>query len=220
MKTVADTLGVSRSNLVEQAKKRPLESPATRKPYIKAEDVAVLPVIRRLVDQRPTYGYRRITALLNRERRTQDLPPVNAKRVLRIMQVNGLVLTRHTTCRPARTHDGVVIALRSNIRWCSDHLELKSRNGEIVRVLFVIDACDREIIAWSAVAHAGVSGEMVRDLMVEAVERRFGGTRTPHPVEWLSDRFFLTLCGSSAVSDEVAMARHANEIEMVARPRG
>jgi len=28
---------------------------------------------------------------------------------------------------------------------------------------------------------------MVRDLMVPCVERRFGGTRTPHPVEWLSD---------------------------------
>lgn len=63
----------------------------------------MLPVIRRLVDQRPTHGYRRITALLNRERRAQDLPPVNAKRVLRITRVNGLVLMRHTACRPART---------------------------------------------------------------------------------------------------------------------
>jgi hypothetical protein len=32
----------------------------------------------------------------------------------------------------------VVIALRSNIRWCSDHLELACRNGDIVRVLFVM----------------------------------------------------------------------------------
>src|SRR5829696_3312004 len=30
---------------------------------------------------------------------------------------------------------------------------------------------------------AGVSGEMVRDLMIACVERR----RVPHPVEWLSD---------------------------------
>ena len=28
---------------------------------------------------------------------------------------------------------------------------------------------------------------MVRDLMIACVERRFGGTRTAHPVEWLSD---------------------------------
>ncbi len=56
-----------------------------------------------------------------------------------------------------------------------------------MRALFVIDACDREIIAWSAVAGAGISGEMVRDVMIGCVERRFGGTETPHPIEWLSD---------------------------------
>ena len=97
----------------------------------------------------------------------------NAKRVLRIMQAQRLTLQRHTGRRPGRTHDGVVVALRSNIRWCSDHLEILARNREVVRVLFVIDACDREIIAWCAVANAGVSGEMVRDLMLAAVERRF-----------------------------------------------
>src|SRR5437763_14960026 len=103
------------------------------------------------------------------------------KRVLRIMQNHGLILERHTAHRPGRTHDGVVIALHSNIRWCSDHLELHARNREVVRILFVLDACDREIIAWSAVANAGISGEMVRDLMVAAVERRFATTtHAPH----------------------------------------
>ena len=72
--------------------------------------------------------------------------------------------------RPGRTHDGVVIALRSNIRWCSDHFELACRNGEIMRVLFAIDACDREVMGWLATT-AGISGEMVRDLMIACVER-------------------------------------------------
>ena len=64
------------------------------------------------------------------------------------------------------------------------------------------DACDREIIAWFAVANAGVSGKMVRDLMVAAVERRFDGTKTPHPVEWLSDN------GSAYIAKDTAdMAR-------------
>src|SRR5262249_22722935 len=34
---------------------------------------------------------------------------------------------------------------------------------------------------------AGISGEMVRDLMIVCVERRFGTSKTPHLVEWLSD---------------------------------
>jgi putative transposase len=48
-----------------------------------------------------------------------------------------------------------------NIRWCSDHFELACRNGEIVRVLFAIDACDREVMAWLATS-AGISGDGAR----------------------------------------------------------
>ncbi len=68
-----------------------------------------------------------------------------------------------------------------------DHLEIHARNREVVRILFMLGACDREVIAWSAVANAGISGEMVRDLMVTAVERRFSTTKVRHAVEWLSD---------------------------------
>ena len=70
---------------------------------------------------------------------------------------------------------------RSPVR-TSDHFELACRNGEIVRVLFAIDACDREVMAWLATS-AGISGEMV----VACVERRFGISKAAHPVEWLSD---------------------------------
>ena len=97
-----------------------------------------------------------------------------------------LTLVPHTARRTGRTHDGGVVALRSNGRWCSDHLELHPRDGSVVRVLFAIDACDREVIAWSA-AMSDVLSEMVRDLMLACVERRFGATRTPSAVEWLSD---------------------------------
>jgi transposase InsO family protein len=174
MKAVADTLGVARSNPVER-RARP---PGTRGRYRKPGDALLLPLIRRLVDdERPSYGYRRITALLSRHRRAHGGPSVNAKRVLRIMQVNGLTLERHTARRPGRTHDGVVVALRPDVRWSSDHFEPACRNGEVVRVLLAIDACDREVIAWSA-ATGGVSGEMVRDLMIACVERPL--RRHPH----------------------------------------
>jgi transposase InsO family protein len=182
MRAVAETLGVARSNLAARVGQRTRPRGPCRKP----EDEALLPTIRRIVDARPSYGYRRVTALVNRALRAEGEPVVNAKRVLRIMRANGLALAPHTALRPGRTHDGVVVALRSNVRWCSDHLELHCRDGSIVRVLFAIDACDREVIAWSATT-AGVSGEMVRDLMIACVERRFGATKAAHAVEWLSD---------------------------------
>lgn len=207
MKAVAEMLGVSRSNLAERVG-RPARP---RGPYRKPEDEGLLPAIREVVDARPTYGYRRVTALVNRVLRAEGKPAVNAKRVLRIMQVHGLTLERHTGLRPGRTHNGVVVALRSNVRWCSDHLELHPRDGSVVRILFAIDACDREVIAWSATT-AGVSGEMVRDLMVACVERRFGGTRTAHPVEWLSDN------GSAYIAKETAQIATALGLRLAFTP--
>jgi len=183
MKAVADTLGVARSNLADRVKRggsRP------RPPYRKAGDAELLAELRNLVDTRPTYGYRRLTALLNRNRRAAGKPVVNAKRVLRVLRTNNLTLQAHTARRPGRSHDGVVVALRSNIRWCSDHFEISCRDGAVVRVLLAIDACDREIIAWSATT-VGISGEMVQDLMIACVEHRFGATRATSPVEWLAD---------------------------------
>jgi len=183
MKAVADTLGVSRSNLIERLKGKS----KLRGSFHKVGDAELLPAIRRLVDQRPTYGYRRIAALLNRERRAADKPVVNAKRVHRIMGNHAMLLEKHTAVRKGRTHDGKVMVMRSNLRWCSDGLEFTCWNGEVIRLAFIIDAFDREIIAWTAVANAGISGSDVRDMMLEAVEKRFTATRAPHAIEHLSD---------------------------------
>ncbi len=183
MAAVAQTLGMSRSNLHDRLSGRT----KPRRRYYKARDAAVLPLITALVAARPTCGYRRITALLNRQLRAQGLAPVNHKRVYRVMQTNNLLLARSSTERPARTHDGKALVMRSNLGWCSDGFEFTCWNGDIVRGAFVIDAHDREIIAWRAVANAGISGSDIRDMMLEAVETRFSAHRAPHPVEMLSD---------------------------------
>jgi len=182
MKPIADALGVSRSNLIEQQAK--LKQP--RSTYQKVADTDLLPCIRELVDERPTYGYRRITVLLNRRRISEGEPRVNHKRVFRIMQQHGLLLQSYTGDRIERAHTGKVITLRSNTRWCSDGLEIDCWNGEIVRVAFSLDTCDREAIAWAA-GTTGFSGEMIRDIMLLSVERRFDSHRAPYRIEWLSD---------------------------------
>ena len=66
-------------------------------------------------------------------------------------------------------HDGQVATLRSNIRWCSGGLEFACWNGEVVRLAFALDCHDREVISLVATT-AGVSGEMIRDMMVDCVE--------------------------------------------------
>jgi transposase-like protein len=181
MTRIASTLGVARSNLIERRDgARPKRGPQER-----PGDLELTADIRRLVDERATYGYRRIAALLKRKRRADGMAPVNAKRVYRLMKKHGLVLERHTGRRRPREHDGQVATIRSNCRWCSDALEFSCWNGEVVRVAFALDCHDREIIAWTATT-SGISGEMIRDMMVDCVERRFGAIRAPHPVQWLS----------------------------------
>ena len=116
MKTVAATLQVARSNIIERRDgSRPQRGPQNR-----ADDVDLVADIRRLVDQRPTYGYRRIAALLKRERRSAGRQPVNAKRIFRLMKKHGLLLQRYTGRRRPGEHDGKIITIRSNIRWCAD----------------------------------------------------------------------------------------------------
>jgi transposase InsO family protein len=124
---------------------------------------------------------------VNRELAKDDQAPVNRKRVHRIMQRHALLLERHTGRRVGRTHDGTIMVMRSNLRWCSDGLEFSCWNGDVIRIAFIIDAFDREILAWTAVCGVGISGADVRDMMLDAVERRFGAVRAPHPIEHLSD---------------------------------
>ena len=86
IKTVADTLQVARSNLVEQAKRG---GSRARPPYRKAGDAELPARVRPLVDTRPSYGYRRITALLNRQADADGLPSANHKRVYRVVKRAG-----------------------------------------------------------------------------------------------------------------------------------
>jgi putative transposase len=182
VRRVAEVLEVSRSQLHERLRR----DAKARVHYQKAEDGELLQAVRRLVDERPTYGYRRIGALLNRERTKSGLPRLNHKRFYRLMAQNGLLLQRYTGKPPGRAHDGQIITIRPNLRWTSDGFEIACWNGQVVRVAFALDTCDREVMAWCA-STGGISGEMIRDLMLEAVETRFGTAATPHPIQWLSD---------------------------------
>ena len=73
MSVVARTLGVSRSQLHARLAGH---AEAPRRTH-KAQDAVVVPLITALVPARPTYGTRRITALLNRQLRTDGAAPVN-----------------------------------------------------------------------------------------------------------------------------------------------
>jgi transposase-like protein len=103
VRRVALVLGVSRSQLSQR-----LKAPGTaRSSYRSCEH---------WVDERPTYGCRRITALLNRARRKVGLANVNHKRICRLMSRYGLLLQRYTGRPPDRAHDGIIRTIHPNAR--------------------------------------------------------------------------------------------------------
>jgi len=184
MKAISDTLGVSRSRQYAIQGK---DDVSLRHRYYKRKgDSEYLLMIRQITDNRPTYGYRRITALINRQRLQQGQNRVNPKRIYRLLKIHGLLLPRYSG-KPVRTHNGSIMMKRSNLRWCSDAFEIACWNGERVRSAFSMDCCDREIMSYVATT-GGICGDMIRDLMAESIECRFGKVnRLPHRIQWLSD---------------------------------
>ncbi|MDR5777036.1 MULTISPECIES: IS3 family transposase [unclassified Caballeronia] len=186
VKQVCDVLGVARSNVsVKLARTADWQDGRRAR---KTDDAGIVDEIRLLVADLPSYGYRRVWGLLRSERELRCEVPVNAKRVYRVMRQHDLLLHRRPA-RPSieRRHEGTVAVPRSNQRWCSDGFEFRCDNGAPLRVTFALDCCDREAISWAATT-GGHSGDVVRDVMLAAVEHRFGNVRkTPAQIEWLSD---------------------------------
>ncbi|EFN4412458.1 IS3 family transposase, partial [Escherichia coli] len=126
------------------------------------DDTDVLRRIHHVIGELPTYGYRRVWALLRRQAELDGMPAINAKRIYRIMRQNALLLERKTAVPPSkRAHTGRVAVKESNQRWCSDGFEFRCDNGEKLRVTFALDCCDREALHW-AVTTGGFNSETVQ----------------------------------------------------------
>lgn len=187
MKRVCEVLGVARSNMAVRLARSAhwRDGRTARRP---TQDTELVEDIQAHIGQLPSYGYRRVWALVRRGREQRQGPPVNAKRVYRVMRDHGLLLERRRQPKmPARRHDGQVAVLRSNQRWCSDGFEFRCDDGSPLRVTFALDCCDREALSWAATT-AGHSGDVVRDVMLAALEHRFGhADQVPQQIEWLTD---------------------------------
>ena len=179
---VARTLGLARSNLT--ARLAPVAPRRRGRPP--RPDGELVDQIRAVIGDMPTYGYRRVLAILRRAARAGGPPAPNHKRLWRVMKAHGLLLQRHAGGE-ARRHDGRIAVAERNRRWCSDGFEIGCNNGERVRVAFALDCCDREAMSFVATT-GGIGGDDVRDLMLAAVEHRFGQVnQLPEPIEWLTD---------------------------------
>ena len=190
MKPVCEALGLARSNVhLLRARAASWTDARTRRTPL--GDAQLLAEIREQITELPSYGYRRACALVNRQRASAGAPRVNPKRVYRVMAGNGLLLPKAPRrAQSSRRHNGTVAVQASDMRWCSDGFEIKCDSGETVTATFAKDCCDREITAFRAWHGKGLRGEPVREMLIEAVEKRFGAVEAlpaGHTLEFLTD---------------------------------
>ena len=208
VKLISESLGVARSQLTVRLK--PKTVPGRRRRVL--DDAALVEEIQAEVSELPSYGYRRVWGLLRRRRETQSQAPINVKRVYRVMRDHQLLLERRIK-QPgvARRHEGRIAVATSDTRWCSDGFEFRCEDGAKLSVTFALDCCDREAIGWVA-SPTGYSGDDIRDLMLEAVEKRFGEQLPATPVQWLSDN------GSAYIAEQTRLFAREIGLQPVTTP--
>ena len=70
-----------------------------RKHYSKSDDKDVLNEIEGILAERSTYGYKRVTAMINKARKKKGQSTLNKKKVYRVMDMNGLLLKKESIKR-------------------------------------------------------------------------------------------------------------------------
>ncbi len=208
MKLISESLGVARSQLTVRL--NPNAQVERRRPAL--DDAALVEEIQAEVSELPSYGYRRVWGLLRRRREKQSQAPINVKRVYRVMRDHQLLLERRIK-QPgvARRHEGRIAVATSDTRWCSDGFEFRCDDNAKLSVTFALDCCDREAIGWVA-SPTGYSGDDIRDLMLEAVETRFGEEPPAIPVQWLSDN------GSAYIAEQTRQFARQIGLQPVTTP--
>jgi putative transposase len=180
--------------------------------YKKTTDSDVLSQVKEVQEKRSTYGYKRVTAMINKSRQAKGLTKYNRKRIERIMSINGLLQVKESI---ERTHQktGKIITLFPDTRWCSDGFEIICFNGEKVYVAFTLDCHDRFAIDFIASKDPLLATD-IQMLMATSVLKRFDADSAPRPIQFLSDR------GSIYRSkDTIECGRYMNLKSCFTRPR-
>ncbi len=121
------------------------------------DDTDVLRRIHHVIGELPTYGYRRVWALLRRQTELDGMPAINAKRVYRIMRQNALLFERQPAVPPLTGSSSAVTTEKncgSRSRWTA--VTVRHCTGRSQRVASTVKqyrtSCQEQ---WNAALAAG-----------------------------------------------------------------
>src|SRR4029077_7150118 len=142
-----------------------------RQPRVARVDEILAARLERLIAEHPTFGYRRLWAVL----RFHEGLPINRKAVYRVLVLKGwFVHQRRTTPRP-RVQGRRSRASRSNERWAMDVTHIDCGVDGWAHLAAVIDCHDRELVGYEF-ARRGRAKEAERALEAACIDR-FGTLR-------------------------------------------
>jgi putative transposase len=160
---VIKILGVAKSTVYYKAKPYPDRKRTLRKHLTEKAKAGILEI----TGMKATYGTPRVKAILKRDY-SMDL---SKHMVHRFMKEEGLLITRNRTRGSSRPHTGKIAVDQSNARWASDITSIKCWNGQKLRLTYILDCCDRSIIAWKAGLHMQACD--IEIMLQEAIFNRF-----------------------------------------------
>lgn len=158
-------LGLAKSTVYYKAKTYPKSRKRTpRKELSQNEKDGILDI----TSKKSTYGTPRVRAILKR-----DYGLENTKYMIhRFMKEEGLLIKTNRARGTQRNHTGQISVTNPNTRWASDITSIKCWNGQKIRFTYILDCCDRSIIAWKAGIHMQACD--IELMLQEALFNRFG----------------------------------------------
>jgi len=163
-RAICRVLGVARSALYRHQTASPAPPRVT-------EDADLVARIKELIEEHPTYGYRRIWARL----RFGDKRLINRKKVRRLLREQGWMVTQRPAAPKPRVRRKKSVATRRNERWALDATHIDCGADGWGHLIAVIDCYDREIIGYEF-ALRGRANEAERALDMACLAR-FGTLR-------------------------------------------
>lgn len=107
-------------------------------------DAALAEVIRKVIEENPSYGVRRITAMVRRALQER----VNRKRVHRILKLNGWQIRQKRQGKRPRAQGWTSRSERPNERWAVDATHVFCGPDGWCHLTAIIDCFDRTIVGW------------------------------------------------------------------------
>lgn len=173
---ILTALGVSKGSLYYKRRGYPKNRDSKS-----ADHTRAVQVLTEIAIARPTYGCPRLRAIARRDYGLH----LTAYRVYRTAKEQGLLIKANRTRKTWREHTGKVMVEKPNLRWASDITEIRLWDKTRLRFTYVLDCCDRSVIAWK-LAHR-IWGVDIELMVQDALLNRFGTAAAPYELEFLHD---------------------------------